>query len=54
MRLLALLGMLANLAVGAVRSVRRSTAKAECSGKIICPLTGEEICPCCCPLNGVE
>ncbi len=32
--------------------VRRTQAHAECSDKIICPLTGEEICRCCCPLNG--
>lgn len=52
MRWLALLALLAAL-VGALASVSvQRTQATECSGKIICPLTGEEICQCCCPLNG--
>lgn len=27
------------------------TQRADCCGSIVCPLTGEEIPDCCCPLN---
>ena len=30
------------------------TTSAQQGGTIICPLTGEEILPCCCPVNGGE
>jgi len=52
MRMLMLIAALATLAVGAVSGVRKATANFECPGKIVCPLTGEEICRCCCPLSG--
>lgn len=30
---------------------RTSPAKRACGATFTCPLTGEPICPCCCPLN---
>ncbi|GBC99972.1 hypothetical protein HRbin17_02505 [bacterium HR17] len=52
MRWLTLLALLGAL-VGASASVSvQRTQATECPGKIVCPLIGEEICRCCCPLNG--
>lgn len=34
------------LAMGLAQPNRQS----DCCGTIVCPLTGEEICPCACPL----
>jgi len=52
MRVLILLAALATIIFGAASGIRKAAANSECPGKIICPLIGEEICRCCCPLNG--
>ena len=36
---------------GAVFALRASTERADCPGKIVCPLTGEVICADRCPLG---
>lgn len=33
-----------------VMGLVQSNQQSDCCGTIICPLTGEEICPCACPL----
>ena len=30
--------------------IQTSAKQPDCTGTIVCPITGEEICPCCCPL----
>ncbi len=36
---------------GAVYALRSSSDRADCPGKIVCPLTGEVICADRCPLG---
>ena len=61
-KVLAALGLTAAAGVPAIYAATRpqDTARGSSaapvtsaqSETIICPLTGEEISPCCCPLNG--
>ena len=34
----------------ALDTFRTRAKQPDCTGTITCPITGEEICPCCCPL----
>lgn len=61
-KLLAVLGLTAAAGVPVIFAATRPEQTARSTGAapvttaradtIICPLTGEEISPCCCPLNG--
>lgn len=56
MKKLALLVVVLALAVGGGAFAYTTLAPSnggqrECSTTIICPITGEEICECCCPLG---
>ena len=37
---------------GAVFAYRAATTRADCPGKVVCPLTGQVICADQCPLAG--
>jgi hypothetical protein len=39
-------------AKAAADAVAPTTSAQQVEDTIICPLTGEEISPCCCPVNG--
>ena len=51
--LIALVALVTLGAAGAWAYARSNSAANCCSGgsTIVCPLTGEEIAPCCCPLR---
>lgn len=45
------LGLAAAVAVGASTIHQARASRADCPGKIVCPLTGELVCRDECPLN---
>lgn len=51
-KFVAAIGIVTALGAPALYAATRQGAPAQEADTIICPLTGEEIQPCCCPLGG--
>lgn len=48
------LGILLLAGAPAIFAATRATPATQQAETIVCPLTGEEIEPCCCPLGGEQ